>query len=157
MARRIKCKSCGDLFDRELMHEIGSKKFCSTCHQSLLKEKKDREDLYHYIQESYDIPFPTGRMLRDIKIYKEERGYTYKNMRLTLKYAFERKNFQPDKKYSLGCVPYFYDEMIEYYKDLKKKMEQRVKPVEQRKVKISSKQFTNKKQVSKSIDMNNLL
>lgn len=104
------------------MKQIGGKNYCEKCYMFSIKERQDREDLYHYIQETFNLSFPTGLMLRQIKMFKEERGYNYKNIRFTLVYVFSvRRIYAAEIKFGIAFVPHFYDEMITYYKELAKK------------------------------------
>ena len=60
-------------------------------------------------------------MLRQIKQFKEQRKYSYENIRKALLYAnyVQHVNFNP--KYGLGLVPYVIDEAIRYHDDQVKK------------------------------------
>lgn len=135
------------------------KNFCLECYDRKVKEVKDRADLYHYIQEVYSLSFPTGNMLAQIKRFREERDYTYKNIRFTLDYVFNiRKVYTPQIKFGIGFVPHFYDEMIEYYKNLNEKRQNTtVKEMEEIKITISPFKPNTEYREKKFIDMNSLL
>lgn len=135
------------------------KRYCLSCYRRKIKEVADREKLYSYIKETYNIDFPTGYMLRQIKSFVRERGYTYKNIRLTLDYVFRiKKAAKPEVKYGIALVPYYYDEMLAYYKDRQEKRKHTVikKP---NIVHIKMKPFTqeNTYRNKKLIDMERLL
>lgn len=119
----VKCYGeCGEKFEKSEMLQISGKNYCEPCYSKKTKDTKDREELYQYLQKTYNLSFPTGLMLRQIKTLKEERGYTYKNIRFTLDYIFNiRKAYSPDLKFGIAMVPHFYDEMIGYYKNLSEK------------------------------------
>ena len=121
--RLVKCYGTCDLKHyKSEMKQIGGKNFCEKCYMFSVKERNDREDLYHYIQETFNLTFPTGLMLRQIKTFKEERGYSYKNIRFTLVYVLSvRRIYKAEIKFGIAFVPHFYDEMITYYKELAKK------------------------------------
>lgn len=57
--------------------EGAGKNHCPECYQRKVKETKEREDLYNFIKTTYNLNFPTGNMLRQIKQFREERNYTY--------------------------------------------------------------------------------
>ena len=131
MARLLKCYGyCGKKYPKEELTKLNLNKnssspglnYCSECYNRKVKETADREDLYKFIQDTYNLEFPTGQMLRQIKMLNQERGYTYKNIRFTLDYVFNiKKNYSPITKFGVSMVPYFHDEMIEYYKSLKER------------------------------------
>lgn len=133
MTRLLKCYGyCNNKYPKEELKKLNlnknssnpGKNYCKSCYEKKLKEHNDRNELYQFIQKSYNLDFPTGLMLRQIKQFYEERGYTYKNMRFTLDYVFNiKKTYKPVIKFGLAMIPYFHDEMINYYKELKSKRE----------------------------------
>lgn len=133
MARLLKCYGyCNQKYPKEELRKLKINKnasgdgqnFCKDCYDRKVKEVADREALYNFIQSTYNLTFPTGLILRQIKNFHEERGYTYKNIRFTLDYVFNiKKSYKPIVQYGISMVPYFHDEMIEYYRELKKKRE----------------------------------
>jgi hypothetical protein len=90
-------------------------------------------------------------MLRQIKEYKEVRGYTYKGMTLALKYFFEIQKNNP-KVQSLGIIPYIYDQAKKYWRDIKIKQKQMEKD-EQPKEKIIINIFSEE---NKPIELNDI-
>lgn len=158
--RLVKCYgTCKQKYKKSTMFQISNLNYCESCYKAAIKERNDRADLYHYIQETYNVPFPTGAMLRQIKTFKEEKNYTYKNMRLTLKYAFTKKNYKPERKFGLGLIPYFYDEMLDYYRDLQeKRLTNKVEKKETHVVKVkASNIMTDRTVKKKQINMDDLL
>ena len=133
--------------------------YCLDCYDRKAKEIKDRQELYWYIQEEYNLTFPTGMMLRQIKKFVDEHHYTYKNIRFTLDYVFNiRKVYTPQIKFGLGFIPYFYDEMIEYYKELiEKRKNTTVKETTEKKITIKPFEPNTKYKEEKFIDMDSLL
>lgn len=105
------------------MKEIGGKKYCSICYATIQKEFGDREKLFNYISEVYKIKYPTGKMISQIKNYRNKRrGYSYENMKLTLEYAFRAKpNLKPILAAGVGLIPYLYDECVAYFEALEEK------------------------------------
>ena len=132
MTKLLKCFGyCNKKYPREELFDFKinpnsktSKRMCRKCFLAKTKETNDRNELYWFIQETYNITFPTGQMLRQIKNFVEVNNYTYKNIHFTLNYIFNIKRaYKPEVKYGISLVPYFYDEMLYYYKDLKEKRE----------------------------------
>lgn len=61
-------------------------------------------------------------MLRQIKQFKEQRKYSYENIRKALLYANYVQHVKFSPKYGLGLVPYVIDEAIRYHDDQVKKL-----------------------------------
>lgn len=122
--RLVKCYGyCNEKHPRSTMQKIGTQNYCPQCYDKKKKEVEDRELLFNCIKSVFNLNFPTGQMLRQIKQYREERNYTYKNIAFTIKYIVQVKNMQLQTKYGIALVPHLYDEMLDYYK----KLEQRKK------------------------------
>lgn len=158
--RLVKCYGdCNKKHAKSTMQQIGGKNHCLNCFNFKTKERKDREDLYHYIQDEYNLSFPTGLMLRQIKMFREERGYTYKNIRFTLEYVFHvRRVYTPQVKFGIAFVPHFYDEMITYYKELsKKRLETKVAEVKTKIITLDKPKYNTTYASNKIINMEDLL
>lgn len=121
MARLYKCygEDCINKnlkYEKELLIEDGGKRYCKSCLDKKIREIKERNELYNTIKQLYKIPYPTGMMLRQIKNYKEEFGYTYKGMDQTLRYINNDDNkITFNHRYGLGIITYRYDEAAEFY------------------------------------------
>jgi hypothetical protein len=153
MPRQIKCQYCNKKFDKiEGNYEkVNTKYYHKECFAKWQQENQDRQELYDCIKEIFHITFPTGFMLRQIKEYKEVRGYTYKGMTLALKYFFEIQKNNP-KVQSLGIIPYIYDQAKKYWRDIKIKQKQMEKD-EQPKEKIIINIFSEE---NKPIELNDI-
>lgn len=157
--RLVKCYgTCGKKYPKSIMKKFSKKNYCPDCYEEKIKEEQDRQYLYNVIKETFNISFPTGLMLGQIKEFKEKRNYTYKNIAFTIDYITRIKKQKMDMKYGLALVPYYYDEMLEYYRDLQRKREQTViqKP-EIITIKIKPFKIENEYKNKKLIDMNSLL
>lgn len=133
--------------------------YCKPCYHKKVKEVYARNELIHFIQEVYNLNYPTGNMLRQIKQFVEERGYTYRNIKFTLHYIFNiKKSAKPITKYGIALVPHYYDEMIAYYKDLaQKRANTEIKETKVKKVFIKPAIPQNKYRERKMINMEDLL
>lgn len=119
----VKCYGeCEEKKPKAEMQVFGGKNHCPECYSKKVKQKESRTELYHYIQQTYNLTFPTGLMLRQIKKFNEENGYSYRNIMFTLIYVFEIKRcYSPQTHFGVAFVPYFYEEMLDYYRDLAEK------------------------------------
>jgi hypothetical protein len=60
--------------------------------------------------------------MKQIKDFRETRGYSYTDIQRTLEYVFDvRKSHKPITKYGVSAVPHYIDEMKRYYDNLEKK------------------------------------
>lgn len=117
-----RCKSCGEWVDKSLNEFTKNYKgyYHSNCYEAIQIENQYRIELNEYISEIYNIEFPTGWMMKQIKEYKEKRNYTYKGMELTLRYMYEveRLNKLEASDAGLGMIPYYYEKTKKYYSNL---------------------------------------
>ncbi|HLO11562.1 MAG TPA: hypothetical protein VK190_04835 [Pseudoneobacillus sp.] len=119
---KVKCYgSCEQRFEKEQMTKIKGQNHCPECYQKVLKENEDRQVLYNTVQKIFQVPFPTGMMLRQIKTFKEERAYTYEGMTMTLCYIVKVLQTKLNTRGGLAMIPYCYDQAIKYYADLEEK------------------------------------
>jgi hypothetical protein len=122
MARLLKCygEDCvqtGKKWEKDQLVKYKNKNFCLSCAAKEKKNDEDRTLLYKLISELYEIPFPNGLMLRQIKQFNQERKYTYENIRKALLYGKHVRNMSFHPKYGLGIVPYIIDEAVAYHDD----------------------------------------
>lgn len=72
------------------------------------------KELIEYICEIYNIKAPRGLMVRQIKEYQEEMGYTLKGMEMSLRYFHEVLENEADAK-GIGIIPYVYEDAKRHY------------------------------------------
>lgn len=158
-SRLVKCYGyCNEKHPQDQMIKFQNANHCSACYEKKAKEVKDREMLYNLLKEVFNLNFPTGLMLRQIKEYKTDRGYTYKNIAFTVDYMIKQKGIQLQTKFGIALVPHYYEEMIDYYKDLQERRSKTV--VTERKVRritIKPKPLKNDYRERKMINMEALL
>ncbi|MGG1916004.1 hypothetical protein ABFY54_28790 [Priestia megaterium] len=158
--RLVKCYgTCEQKHYQSEMQKISGKNYCPQCYLVRAKEQQDREDLTNLIKELYNIPYPTGYMLKQIKQFTEERGYKYQGIAATLRYVFEIKRAaRPEQRFGLSIVPHYYDEAREYYANLTKKRNETVIEKPQIKVlKMQAPVYQNNYREKKLINMEELL
>lgn len=117
--RLLLCKRCRDKFPRSELVKVGSENFCGECADIIKTERRERESLYRYIRQVYQIPNPTGFMLKQIKKCHEEQQIPYSHIEGTLRYCFEVLHKQADPKYGISLVDYQYYNWLNYEKELK--------------------------------------
>lgn len=83
------------------------------------KEKQidpDLENLKKYISKLFGKKCNWAMTMKYIKKFKEENGYTYSGIQKSLMYFYEIKGNSIEKSnYSIGIVPYVYQDAYEYY------------------------------------------
>ena len=124
MARLYKCYGdCGGKYEKEsLIVHSNNKKYCSSCLEKMLKEQSDINRLYNKIKILYNVSYPTGLMLKQIKEYKEVNGYTYRGMELTLDYCKETLNLDFKSTMGVGIIPHQYERAKEHYIEKQNKL-----------------------------------
>lgn len=128
MARFLKCYgTCNQKHPKDELKVFSGKNYCTSCYEKKKQEDQERIKLNQTISKWFDIPFPNGHMLKQIKNFRSEPyNYSYKNIRLTIDYCFSNKILKPEMKFGISFVPYYHDEMINYYKELNRKRAQTV-------------------------------
>lgn len=112
-----KCLKDNIKHEKDTLIENGGKRYCKSCLDEKLLNIEKRNELYQTIKDLYNIQYPTGMMLKQIRTFKENYGYTYENIKKTLLYISTHKtniNFNP--KFGLNIITYFYDEAVNFYK-----------------------------------------
>ncbi|MFS0643770.1 hypothetical protein [Siminovitchia sp. 179-K 8D1 HS] len=120
--RSVKCPHCNETLDRNIEPFVTHNKryYHKTCFESFNQRATHRKELIDYICELYNIPAPTGFMLKQIKEFEDTHGYTLKGMEMTLRYFHEIKQEPVLKGAGIGIVEYFYNEARDYYTNLSK-------------------------------------
>lgn len=159
--REYKCYgTCEGKYTKDNLVQISNKNYCKKCAAEFEKNKKDRDVLYKTIQTVFQVPYPTGLMLRQMKQFKQDRGYTYEGMTKTICYFIKVMKKSPSLKGNLSFLPYYYDSSIKYYEDLEERrnkvneMESVIKVVN---ITIAPKEDNSEYRTKKIIDMNGLL
>lgn len=125
--RKVKCPLCGKFNEKALTVLDNQRYYCEDCYKKKKQESQDYKDLYAYICELYEIDKLEGLMLKQIKKFKEEFGYSYKGMKTTLDFFFHiETNNTPDYEMGIGIIPFAYKKAYAFYAEkvaLKKKLE----------------------------------
>ncbi len=125
--RRYYCKKCYDKKMEEIAQKEAEKtrKAAEKAEREAKKAEKaasseDYKVLISYVCELYQIDAPTPIILKQIKEYKDQYGFTYKGMKSTLNYFYEiREGNDPANSMGVGIIPYVYDEAKQFYVDKK--------------------------------------
>jgi hypothetical protein len=140
MAHMVKCKFCGESFDRDKVQavRISERRYAHfTCvdesevdkyekvplvekkerkKKEKTKEDEDLDKLKGYIMKLYGTTFVNPRIQKQIKQYHEEFNYSYSGILKSLIYFYEVKGNSTDKfGNTIGIVPYIYDDAKKYF------------------------------------------
>lgn len=124
MGRLSICKCCGKKLKTEEKHQLSGKVYCEECFNRLHKEAEEYKALMEFICTNYGLDEPTGLILKQVKEYKNEYGYSYGAMTYTLWYCKEILNKAFIKKYGVSLIKYHYDDAKNYYSQQEKLKEQ---------------------------------
>jgi len=120
MARKVKCPICGTFNDKEETVFDNQRYYCKVCFENKQRESEDYKALCDYICELYNMDFPNGWILKQIKDFKEKFSYTYSGMKATLNYFYcIKQEEEPDEGMGIGIIPFTYDEAKKFYADKK--------------------------------------
>lgn len=114
----VKCYFCENKVDKKVAIKADKKNFHPQCYQNYL----DKKDCCDYICSIFNLKAPGPRIYSQLSTFILQKNYSYKNIKLTLKYWYEVKK-QPREKAGegIGIVPYIYDEAVNYFKELENK------------------------------------
>lgn len=122
MSRRLKCYGfCDEKYPKEELTLYKNKNYCPQCLVIKKDDDDGREKLINEITKIYNIPYPTGAMLRQMKDFRESRNYKYNDQAKAIWYGKHvlKKDFH--SKYGLGLVPYIIEDAIIYFESNKKR------------------------------------
>ena len=123
-SRLLKCYGwCEEKHAKADLIKFKNLNYCFKCYSRKTEEAHGREVLMRTISDVFNIPYPTGRMLGQMKSFFEERNYTYIDQANALTYGRDvlRKTFTSN--YGLGLIPYIIDDARAYYIKRNKQME----------------------------------
>lgn len=114
----VKCYFCENKVDKKVAIKADKKNFHPQCYQSYL----DKKDCCDYICSIFNLKAPGPRIYSQLSTFISQKNYSYKNIKLTLKYWYEVKKQSREKAgEGIGIVPYIYDEAVNYFKELENK------------------------------------
>lgn len=120
MARLSTCKLCGCKLTKEEKYTHSNKTYCKSCYDAKIKEFNEYNALVSSICKYFGEDKPTGLILKQIKDYKENFGYTYNGVSYCLWYITDILNRTLEKKYGIALVKYEYENAKMYYNNQEK-------------------------------------
>ena len=130
MPHPVKCSICGKVFDRDSIQAVktGARRYahasCDPNNTNLVpllvkEEDPDLTKLKEYIKELFGAEANWAQIMRQIKIYTTEQGYSYSGILKSLEYFYKIKNNPIEKANgALGIVPFVYKDAYNYYYSL---------------------------------------
>lgn len=125
MAHIVKCKFCGQQFDRDKnpFVKLVNRYAHPQCHENYLnamtQEDKDKEEFYQYVKQLFGKNFNYVMTKKLADKYIAEGQYTYHNMTKALQWFYEIQQNPIDKANgTIGIIPYCYNRAAEYYYNL---------------------------------------
>jgi len=84
---------------------------------SMVRMDPDRDELDSYVYSLYGLSCLSPLLNKQINDFHTQRGYSYKNILLSLRYFFDilPNNIPEPESPSIGIVPYIYDEALAFW------------------------------------------
>lgn len=121
--RLLKCYgTCNDKYAKTELINYKSKNYCKSCYDKKFKDDSEREMMVNVICTYFNIPYPTGHMLKQMKTFREERNYSYKDQANAICYSKDILKKQMKPSYGLGLIPYVIDSARDYYTKQEKRL-----------------------------------
>lgn len=116
--RLLKCygDSCvaeNKKYPQDELYQYGGKNYCFKHYHQKLKDKQDRQRLYGLISKNFNIEYPTGLMLSQIKKFQDINHYTLEGIAEAVDYMSTQSWVNMDVKFGLGLVPHVYEDAKE--------------------------------------------
>lgn len=124
MAHIVTCYYCNERFDRdkEPFVQVSARRYChKECAPKekqvvVNKQEQDYNNLIEYIKKLYKVPAVLPSVVKQIKEFKQQYGFTYTGMRKTLYWYYELKNNSITKSNGqIGIIPYVYNQANDYF------------------------------------------
>lgn len=156
----FECSDNGIKWPKSKLTVKNGKNYCDKCLVEMIKEEDGRATLYGIIKDVFQMPFPNGMMLRQIKEFRRVRTYEYEDIAKAILYAKYVLHKDMTPKFGLGLIPYVIEDAKAFYIDQKEKiknMEGKTIQNENVKARANIKRENNTLLKSKMIDMENIL
>lgn len=152
-SRMSTCKFCGEKIPTEDKLIYSSKTCCKKCYDIKIENKRQHDELLTGIMQYFNIEKPTGLILKQLKQFADEFGYTYGGMKYTLYYITGVLQRTLELKYGIALVKYEYENAMKYYEDEQK----RIASVSKVKEEMANKVISKKPNVTSRRDNSNWL
>lgn len=158
MARLSKCKCCEKPLQSDEKYIHSSKAYCKQCYDKIVRDANEYKELIEFICTHYELEKPTGLILRQIKEYKTEYGWSYAAMTYTLWYCKDVLGKSFSEKFGVALIKHFYCEAEKYYteQEQRRKQMEKLKNVEI-KTKIVNRNHVKPQTNSSLLDLNSIL
>lgn len=117
MARLARCKgeNCNKELPLDDRYKHSGKWYCKECYEKVINKPNPYKDLISYICTEFNIEAPNSIILSQIKNLKNKNNYTYGGIQYTIWYFKYILNKQPEEKYGLAFVKYYYNDAKKYF------------------------------------------
>lgn len=159
MARLSTCKGCGKKLQPDEKYIHSSKTYCKECFDKIERESTEYKQLIEFICTKYELEKPTGFILKQIKEFRNEYGYSYAAMTYTLWYCMEILGKPYIEKYGVALIRHYYDEAKDYYSQQERSKEKisKLSNMEVKTKRVKHTPVTPNKKSEFLIDLGNLL
>lgn len=100
-------------WDDENLIKFNGKNYCKNHYPIVKKENDDRLTLINYIRSIFNVPYPSGLILGQIKKFHDVNGYTYEGIKEAIELIKVTPNLVLSNSKGIGIVPWYYDKAQE--------------------------------------------
>ena len=128
----VKCKFCGEYFDRndpaiefvKLKNRYAHKACFDAQDAADLQEQEDWGNLIEYVSALLGDEFNFVKTQKLLEKYKSEYNFSYSGMLKALKWFYEIKNGSKENAHgAIGILPYIYEDAYRYYFEIYQKQQ----------------------------------
>lgn len=137
--RMSTCKGCGKEITKNDKFTYSSKTYCKICYDEKLKNKEEYDDIVSRIHQYFNLGNINTLILKQIKDYVDDFGYTYSGIMYSLWYITEVKKVRMEVKYGIAMVKYEYENAKRYFNE-QNRIQVSVDKIENHKINIIHKE-----------------
>lgn len=110
---------CNKKFNSDDMKLYSNKKYCPQCYEIKILNNQQYEDLKAYCSEIFNLEYPTGLILKQIKDYTDPDTFNFKysGIKYTIWYHINVLHKDLVLKWGLKFVEFEYEEAKQYRKE----------------------------------------
>lgn len=133
--RMSTCKGCGKQLAKGEKLTYSSKTYCKECYDEKIRNKEEYDDAVSRIHDYFNLGVLNTLILKQLKDYVEDYGYTYSGIIYCLWYITEIRKVKLEVKYGIAMVKYEYENAKRYFTE-QNRIQNSVDKIENHKINV---------------------